>query len=254
MAGFRRRVYGGKRRRSSVGRRPMKRRRINRRTRTLNTQSGSARPLVTFRSRRLSRRAYNSALYNSTRFKQHYRSINSQHNTIATGTSQALMNSYEFIPINPFNFWTTGGGAVDPDGGTLPLFNSVTIRGGKIGFTIRNTDETAVSVHVYLIRNNPNRDATQTNPTARNWGFDPSIIPNFNFEWGHVVRTRKALLNNGDALTLEHRIGIRKIDFDQAAVRAGQYTWYILVGETSVTSRTLDFVRYHNLSFVGDAQ
>jgi len=208
---------------------------------------------LTMRSRLLGRRRYKRLLWNSTTALTHYRSTEADAYTFTTSASSDIMNSY-MHPALKASFWTQTGGLVPIDtSGDYPSFHGdITIRGGILGLSLLNTDDTPVLCNVYFLRSSKDF-SSYTNPTAVHWGHDPTIVADFRQLYGRVIYSTKKSLLPGEQYNVERRIPCTKID---KVVHNTDYTWqwFIIVGNMSGTVGT-DLVKantWHNLSFSAD--
>lgn len=254
----------GKRRRAGNATRPSKRRRAGgRRNSTVSTKSSSGGQL-SFRSKRLSRRRWKSMLWNATLQKSHYRSNTSQQTSLFTPTSPANVGIIMLDAIqnggNPF--WTSSGGTFPlNDGGTVPSFaGDVILRGGKVGISFANQllDSSPIKCELFLVQSKLNGSSAFI-PGSALAGWDPTLIPDFRNNVGTIRLRRRFMLENSNAVSFEHRIGIQKIDtaawnLTLPNVAGGKWYWILTVQNLeSIVSAAITCVRYHNLSFSADA-
>lgn len=137
------RAIVAKRRRMAVSR-------FRRRGRSVTTQTSrqefGSNPFR-FRGRKLRKSVYRRALYNSTRFKTHYRTVLATTDSLGTPNNVTTLNPY-IVPalstINLSEFWHSAGGLQDPSFGEVPSFAgatnandpiSVILRGGRLWIT-----------------------------------------------------------------------------------------------------------------------
>lgn len=130
--------------------RPMKRRRVSRRsviTQT-NRQLNGTNPFA-FRSRKLRKTAYRRALWNETRFKTHFRSTLAFSDLLGTPNNINQLSAYcvsALSNVSGSEFWHTTGGLQDPSFGEVPSWApsvseaadplTVIIRGGRFFCTL----------------------------------------------------------------------------------------------------------------------
>lgn len=254
---------GGARRRLTFG---VKKRRITRRGRKSNaftSQSGSG-GAIQYKARKTSRRAYRKHLWDSTLFKEHYRSIGAVATTLNTPASQSFMTVLVEKAIDnggAANFWTAGGGALAPDPlQALPTFSGdVTIRGGKMGIRIANTLDSVASAAttiqgtVLLVRTTKNfTGGAITTPQPLGW--DTSLIPSFDTLVGRVIYRRNFLLKDADSALVEYRIPLHKIDVGDFNANYNTYMWVILAGNVdNASAHGMAITKFYNLSFAADA-
>lgn len=252
-------------RQSFTKKRTFKRRRATRRGRKSNaftSQSGSG-GAVNYKARRTSRRAYRKHLWDSTLFKEHYRSVGAVGTVLNTPPSingMAVL-AEKAIDNSVTSFWLTAGGAIAPDAAqTLPSFTGdFVIRGGKIGLRIANTLDsvataaTTIQGTVLLIRTTKNfTPAAITTPQPVGW--DTSLIPDFDTTVGKILYRKNFLLKDSDTALIEYRIRLEKLDVGDFQAIRNTYLWVILAGNVDNSSaHGLTVTKYFNLSFSGDA-
>ncbi|AXL65934.1 putative capsid protein [Giant house spider associated circular virus 2] len=265
MAG-RKRVYAMP---VSKSNRPFKKRRISRRKRrgsrksvNFTSQSGRGTGLG-FSRKRTSLRKFKRLLWDSSTAQTHYRS-NFAFTTAINTTAVASTMSVTVIASRRFNnqnFWTTAGGAINPDGGTIPTFvtnGDFTIRGGMYGLRLCNapdaadTDKDAIQCIVYLVKSTKNWNSTNL-PASVPVGFDPSLVQDFQTNIGKIVYKKEFLLEDTNVAVIEKRMGLSKIDISEYQNSQSEFVWIILTGIVSGTTiKGVTVVPYYNLSFVGD--
>lgn len=206
---------------------------------------------LSMRSRLLGRRRYQRLLWNSTTALTHYRSTEADGYTFATHVSSDIMNSY-MEPALKASFWTQTGGLVPIDtSGDYPSFHGdITIRGGILGLSLLNTDDTPTLCNIYMIRSSKDF-SSYTNPTAVHWGHDPTIVADFRQLYGRVIYSTKKTLLPGEQYNIERRIPVTKID---KVVHNTDFTWqwFIIVGNMSGVAGSIEGNTWHNLSFSAD--
>lgn len=126
-------------------RRLLRSRRFRRRSATTITNRGlfGQNPFK-IRARKLKRSAYRRALYNETRFKQHYKTIAATASVVSTPVG-TVTETFFMVPVfteaSLLTFWHTAGGLQDPGFGSVPSWAgatdandplTITIRGGRI--------------------------------------------------------------------------------------------------------------------------
>jgi len=250
----RRLTFGGKKRRTT---------RRGRKTNAFTSQSGSG-GAVQYKARRTSRRAYRKHLWNSTLFKEHYRSIGAvgtSMNTPASTNGMSILAEKAIDNGTATNFWLAGGGAIAPDTlQALPAFSGdITIRGGKIGLRIANTLDAvasaATTIHgtAMLVRTTKNFSAAAIT-TPQLVGWDTSLIPNFDTSVGRVLYRKNFLLKDSDTALIEYRIRLEKIDVGDFNATFNTYLWVIMAGNVdNSASHGMAVTKYFNLSFSADA-
>jgi len=250
----RRLTYGKKRRTTRRGR--------GKKVSAFTSQSGSG-GAVNYKARKTSRRAYRKHLWDSTLFKEHYRSIGSvvtSFNTPATVSTVSVLAEKAIDNGSGSSFWGAAGGALAPDVTfALPAFTGdIIIRGGKIGLRIANVLDPAVSAEtlqgtVMLVRTTKNwTPGAITTPQPLGW--DTSLIPDFDTRVGKIVYRKNFLLTDAQTALVEYRIPLQKIDANDFQLVYNTYVWIIMAGNTSqATADTMTVTKYFNLSFSADA-
>lgn len=257
-----------KRKRSSTssGRR-IKRRRTTRRSRrgvAYTSQRGSA-VANQFRSRRTSVRKYRRMIWDSTLFKQHYRSISSQAVTTNTpnNTVQATMNFVKALDNGAGLFWTSGGGTQSVDGGvTVPTFGStIVVRGGtaRITFAHNGTADTddGVRIRVWAVWTGY-EPANFPTPGTVPLEWDPTCHPSFQRNVGKLLYSREAIVvKGGESLTCTHRLRVQKLDKEIFSNNGSTLYWFYTVSQTSnneaiAAAESVTATYSFNLSFSGD--
>lgn len=244
-----------------------KKRRTTRRGRgrksvAFTSQSGSG-GAVNYKARKTSRRAYKRHLWNSTLFKEHYRSIGAVGTTLNTPASlvqvavlveKAIENGISF-------FWAATGGAIAPDSSqTLPPFTGdVIIRGGKIGLRLANTLDTVASAATtiqgtaILIRTSKAFSAAAIT-TPQSLGWDTTLVPDFDTTVGRILYRKNFLLKDSETALIEYRLKLEKVDVGDFNANRNVYMWVILAGNTDNSAAYgLAVSKYFNLSFSADA-
>jgi len=229
---------------------------FRRRTGSVTTQSGTGYG-PKFTSKKLSLTAYRKKLWDSTFMKAHYRTIYAVSTVISTfgpntTINQSLLNADD---NGVAAFWEPTGGAIDPDGGVVPVFSDdVVLRGGMHRISVGNRSPVAeaVRVEIFLLRSGATFN-TAGFPTTVPVGWDPSLWPEFHAKIGVIVQRKTFLLENGNSGEMFVKRKVQKID--QINQAAGRYRFYWLVAvsnATGVTAQDVDVVRSTNLSFCGD--
>lgn len=253
---------GGARRRLNF---TSKKRRVTRRGRrstafTVQSASGGG---LRFKARKTSRRSYRKHLWDSTLFKEHYRSNGSITVVLATdpspNTLSIISESALHSGVNPF--YIAAGGARSPDPGfLLPLFNGdITLRGGMIGLRMCNTiDVTGATNSIqgtaFLVRTTKNWTSASV-PTTVATGWDPTLIPDFDTRIGRIIYRKTFLLKDTDVAVIEYRLGVRKFDVTDLSLNYNNFVWIIAASNVDgSTARSLTYSKYWNVSFCGDAQ
>jgi hypothetical protein len=241
--------------------RPMRRRRRSSRSNNFTSQKGGGGGL-TFRARKVRARQYRHLLWNDTLFSKHYRSLNGTTNIIGTPASQVLatVETTSALRFSANNFWTSGGGAINPDGGAIPTFatnDDITIRGGKIALRLCNTLGAAgttesLDITVFLIRSKSIWNPAV--PTSVSVMWDPSLVPDFQTSIGKIVMQKKFLLQDTEVANVEYRLKIQKIDQTEYTGNANTYMWMMVISNPdSANARSVQYTASYSLSFVSDA-
>jgi len=266
MAG-RKRVYAMP---VSASTRPFKKRKFSRRrfVRGRKSSSYSANSSRAggfgFRRRKTNKRAWRRHLFNSSMSNTHYRANASVGTEFGTPASRdqmlvTLQTSRRFAGAA---FFTTAGGAIDPDGGTMPTFapgSDITVRGGVYGIRISNNpnaddvDKDAIMVHVYHIWTSKNLTSGSVPSSTVAVGWDPSLIADFQTKIGRVTFKKSFLVREGDVFTIERKMPVQKIDQTEYAATYSEPAWLIAYGNVSATTaKAVTITTYYNMSFVGD--
>jgi len=254
--------------RKSTARRALnfnKKRRVIRRGRKTNaftSQSGSGGGLR-FKSKKTSRRAYKKHLWNSTLFKDHYRSTFAISASFGTNTNTADL---VVVPVSAYMngitpFYLAGAGAISPDAAVpLPPFNGdITVRGGLIGIRLANVLDTvaanqgALQGTVILIKTTKNFNIASVTGTVFT-GWDPTLVQDFDTRVGRILYRKNFLLRDAETAVVEYRLPVHKVDPGDVVANFNTYMWLIMAGNVdSNLSKQVNFTRYWNMSFAGDA-
>lgn len=258
---FAQRANGGFKRRKFIRRRRTARRTGGRRTldyTSLNTRGHS----VGFRGRKTTRRAYKNHIWNSTIFKDHWRSFLTTTDT--TLTTPAALNTGTIQEYNMYNFgtgafWTTGGGAVEKDLGLgVPDFADVTLRGGKFELVLANTSANDIKFKIWRFTtgNNPDLSLIPNDLTPTDQAWDPSVVPDFYSQVGKPYMAKEVTVEGGNSYTFVTRFKSQKIDQNAYDILQQSRSPFILVLASNVgnaTANSYSVKRGYNLSFAGDA-
>jgi len=227
---------------------------------TSQSASGSG---ISMRARKQSRTAWKRQLWISSQSQTHYRSNLAVLTNITTTTSPATMTPTIIASrrLGGNNFWTTAGGAVNPDGGSIPTFataSDFTVRGGMFGLRIGNSpdsaavDQDAISCIVYLVKTSKAWNSTNV-PAAPNLGWDPTLVQDFQTNIGRIVLRKNFIINEGECFTIERRMGMSKVDQTEYTNSISEFVWIILTCNVSATTaKALVATAYYNMSFTGD--
>jgi len=266
MAMFRKRTYAttfGSRPRSGSRfkrRKFIRNRRANRRggKRTVDyTQQNTTGHTVTYRGRKVSRKAYKRHIWNSTIFKDHYRSIQTLQFTDTApanfGTTGRLI-SFPMYRHTTGSFWEAAGGAQDLDAGTtVPTFQGgIILRGGLFRLVIANQTGDDVRIKMWQLTTGNNPDLTVI-PVTPDAAWDPSITPDFYTEVGRPFLSREVTIEGGGAYTFQTRFKTQKID--EVAYSEDARAPFLIVMLSNINSNNASqcsFTHSYNLSFSAD--
>lgn len=260
-------IHTRKRSRTASGskRRTFKKRRTVRRGRKTNaftSQSGTGGGLR-FKGKRTSRSAYKKHLWDSTLYKDHYRSLRAVSSSINTNTNTndlvILAEAAYLVGITPF--YLAGGGAVTNDVAVLlPSFNGdIIVRGGMVGLRLANTLDTvaantgSIQGTVFLIKTTKNWQGGVI-PASGMTGWDPTMIPDFDTKVGKILYRKNFLLRDADTAVVEYRLPIHKVDQGDVVALYNTYVWLVMAGNVdSALTKNVTVTKYWNMSFAGDA-
>lgn len=274
MPAFKKRVFASAfRPGSSNGSRMFKKRRFAQKRRRFTKRTGGRRTLdytgwnlkghaVGFRGRKTSRAAFKRHIWNSTMFKDHYRSIltlASGFSTPANTTESRVLffNMYESSGTGASPFWTTTGGAQPIDiGEGVPIFDGVVLRGGKFEMTLANQSANDIKVKIYRITTGNNPDFTNAPGPLTNvdQAWDPSVVPDFYNQIGKPFMSREVLIEGGNAYTFVTRFKSQKIDENAYELQARSPYLIVQIGNVGTSvANAFEIKRSYNVSFSGDA-
>lgn len=242
------RTWGAKRRRTAGKfRRPKFRRRRN----AGNASSSGARTVSTgYRGRKMRPRAWRRALFNSTNFKSHFRSLYSNAFNLTTPAS-LITASCGYQPMISDEFWIQANGARPPvAAGATPFANldDLVIRGGssRIGFA-NSTTNSLVRVRLWKLR--LTHDGSIPIGTPNTIGWDPTLDPDWQ-KFYTVLEGKQFILAPLEAIEHSHFFGCMKIDADiwDNGDRRFYWAWS---GEnmTSAAAVAVNVTISHNVSF-----
>lgn len=211
-----------------------------------------------FRTKKISRRAFNKHLWDSSTWMTKFRSLRANSTVHTTGATPLdgicfAQNMYRYSSVP---FWQVGGGLQPHDFGiTTALFNGdITLRGGvwRISFTNGSTVGDDVRIRLWVLRSVSNPAFTFMPATHVN-GWDPTASPDLIKEIGKPYRQVEKLLEAGQTFTYEERFKLQKIDQIQYGVE-GKSPIVIVsienVGHANAVNVAVQ--RTYNLSFCGD--
>lgn len=257
----------GKRRRTGYVTRPFKRRRLVKRSNQKVSTYGNRSDTVSsfrYKARRWSKRRWNRTLWNSTQQKPHFRVAAAWSDAQATPASRLLSRTVIFQAMdNGSAFWTAAGGAIDVDGGTMPIFNDdLVIRGGSVWCTITYVDSvTVLGDHVkcrlFLVRGAPNVNLSGFNSATRSASWDLTMFPEFKYTIGKVIMSKEFDLGStqGDSRTIRYRLGVQKIDASAwSALQTGRLFWVLIMHNPATDDASnVNLTFGMSLSFTGDS-
>lgn len=251
--GAKRARTGGRKRRSYGRRRAGK-------SLAFTSQSGVGRSM-SMRSKKLSRARYRQELWRISNPLTHLRSTSASSLVLTTGT---VASSYSFNSLSAMEnglgrFWTAAGGAVSDNVGavyTPATGQNIILRGGLIGLKINNPilplggDTLYVTVYLVQTMKRPDASILPAAGSNVNVGYDLSLIPNFNEDYGMVLLKKEFILADGQGCTIERRLKTRRIDQDVWSTYNGtQPVWFILLNSQNTTTAQIEVVRYWNSSY-----
>lgn len=225
---------------------------------TSNSSRSLSGQSVTFRTKRISRRRYRNHLWNSTLFKDHYRTLQSFTGTYSTPASQSVGSTALHYPllISGNGFWLAAGGAQRIDT-TIALptnFREIIIRGGIYTMKWYNPASFPVNLDIWEIALNKVVTNLANIPNTPNIGWDPSMVPDFANDVGKVTKKTNFILQPGQSFSITRRVRVRKIDIE-GWLLGFQQPAILTHGTTlgSSTAQVINFVHSYNLSFSADA-
>jgi len=261
------------RRSRRVARRGRRSRRYGRRAqRTTAFTSETSRPFTTrYRGRKNARSTYIRDLYNSTKYKPHFRSTEETSGTITTGAgvetaSVHLQRALFLIGArgggNPF--WTAASGAFPVDAtAPVPGFNGdIILRGGIARVTAYNASATdAARVDIIGMWSNAHpKDLFGTDFLAPvEW--DPSLTPEF-LQMGKVISRKETILEPHSSMMVTYKFKIQKLDqvmfvgvdgIGSDTPSASTLFWFIKCTPMNTVPVPVIYVSSYSLSFCGDA-
>lgn len=225
------------------------------------SQSGAVRR-TGYNTRRLRLSTYRNKLWETTRFKTHWRSAFSD-SVVRTTPGNADNVTVNYSPAWGGNvvaggtvqpFWTTSGGRREITGVAEPFgdFVDLTIRGGRYYRRYTNTSENTIRLERWEVYRKPEVpvDPAESFIFFESLGWDPTYIADFQTRW-RIGRKFVNDLEPGDTFTIEQKIPIAKIDQD-IWNGGGQRAWTITAISSATPSQTLAVQSWHSVSFVGD--
>lgn len=224
------------------------------------SQSGAVRR-AGYNTRRLRLPTYRNKLWDTTRFKTHWRSTFSVQVTSTTPTSTIAKtvdystawggNAVTGGPVGPF--WSAAGGLQE-----LGLnqgfgeFNDLTIRGGRFNRRFVNEGTATVRLERWELYRKPQVPISPVEDFdfERGLGWDPTYEPDFQDRW----RVGRKFINDmepGDSFTIENKIPISKVDQD-IWNGGGQRPWLVTAVSSATANQSVAIQSWHSVSFAGD--
>lgn len=224
-----------------------------------------------FRGRRLRPTLYRKILWRDTLSKNHYRSLLSETQTLATEAGNALGLAYALLPqmdgIGTTNqaFWDTGVVQTD-EGVTVPATwaGDIIQRGGAVKCQIFNPSNTdSVGFKLFIVKTIKNPDLALFPNAAqvpRLW--DPSTIPDFARKVGKVLMSREGTIRVLSSSSVEYKLRVSKIDQSEfrvagspnVLVAGNQIMFLLVVYNLSITTAINTVVNTSSsMSFSADA-
>lgn len=260
----RRRRFGRRRR---YGRRM---RRSLRRETAVASQWGRPFAASFTRRSRGTRTSYRRAIYNSTKFKAHYRSTLEASAVITTPATveaaalhvqRALFNSGSRGGGNPF--WTPAGGAFPIDAGVIvpPFDANIILRGGIARCEVYNGNAETVRVDIFSVWSNAHPLDQFSTDSVVPGEWDPTMQVDF-ARFGKVINRKTAYLEPRGTILVTHRFKTQKLDTPQfvgldgitSDTPSGQTLfWFIKVMACAVLATPCIWKTTYNVSFCGDA-
>lgn len=239
-------------------RRRTTRRRFSKKSSSLTSKAGYGSQFG-YRSKKVSRKRWKNMIWNATLQKTHYRSLLSVTAGFLTpaNSAQVQIHTVGALPVNSgAPFWGVAGGAQPESTGiAVPNFDGkVVLRGGMVGIRLVNQviDSSPVQASVFLI--SPVNDAVFINNVSRDYGWDPSIEPDFIRTVGKIIYRRSFLIENSNVVETRYRVGIKTFDPGQFTDQLNQLRWMVVIGNAeNAVAVTVTTTRFHNLSFSADA-
>lgn len=262
MAMFRKRTYASAFRPTSRLRKRTRfaKRKVTRKggRRTIDyTSQNTTGHAVGFRGRKTSRRVFQRHIWNSTVFKPHYRSVNTQEISLSTDASSSagtvqFLNMYKFAGNG---FGTVAGGAREIDvGAGVPTFesSSFVLRGGRYTMTIVNQSSSDIKLKMWRITTGNNPDFTIVG-ASENAAWDPSVTPDFFNQIGKPFMSREVLIEGNENYTFSTRFKTQKIDENAYGLDARSPYICILASSFDGSNAPFKVIQSYNLSFTADA-
>ncbi len=224
------------------------------------SQSGAVRR-AGYNTRRLGLRPYRNKLWETTRFKTHWRSTFAVVGNLTSPVSTIAKSVIYFTAWggntagggSVGNFWTAAGGLQELGLNTgFGEFNDLTIRGGRFNRRYTNIGDATVRLERWELYRKPQVPTTPAEVFEfdRGLGWDPTYEPDFQDKW----RVGRKFINDiepGDTFTIENKIPIAKIDQD-IWNGGGQRPWMVTAVSSATSNETVTIQSWHSVSFSGD--
>ncbi|AXH76836.1 MAG: putative capsid protein [Cressdnaviricota sp.] len=232
------------------------------------SQSGAVRR-AGYNSRRLGLSSYRYKLYDTSRFKTHWRST-AANTEILQAPQDANLKTFQLttawggrprgsqsVPgADPGPaFWEAGGGLRELDS-TNPAFGQfvdLTIRGGRYWRRYTNLGSGTLRVERFELYRKRKVDISPTElfSGTETLGWDPTYIPDFQERY-RVERKFVTDLEPGDTYTIENKIPVAKVDQGLWG-NGAQRPWVCtMVTSDGGENRRLEIQSWFSVSFVGD--
>lgn len=244
---FRKRVYAGSymgtRKRARYAKRRYGRFKRKRRNYAMSSQRGNT-VFTGYRGRKMKYRKYINNMFNSTRFKEHHRSINMTAIAATAPLSNTAANVYFTEMIND-SFWSLGGGSlanVTPD-------EDIFIRGGISTITFRNNGSAPVTVKVWKLFKHSAE--TFSIPLTQSAMWDPTTYINFE-RFYNIRQSFSFVIENDDQNTLMHYVNKQKIEISDFNDDYRRELWCFSINCAAGVLNSVTVLRGHNISFVTD--
>lgn len=262
MAG-RKRVYAVPMTRSTRPYKKSKRtfKRRGKRTSTFTSRSTSGSGINY--GRRMNYGKFRRLLWNNTQTKVKFRSTQVVATSITTPVSVTtktvtILQGLFSTAANPF--WSSGGGAVSPNGFLPQQFTGpLVLRGGVMGIRLTNSLDTAsssangVMIEIMLIQTNLGFDPLAISSTQLA-AWDTSFVSDFNAVMGKILLKKKFLLKDGETSSMERKLRCRRVDLQDHIDGKNQLYWLVTAGNVDdAEAHAIPIQLYFNVSFCADA-
>lgn len=250
----RKRVYAP-RRNGFKKRRTMRRRKAPRQSNGTSLQTKGYG--IQYRGKKTSRRVYAKHLWDSTLFKQHWRSLSSTSFNIVTTASNVTgtLTGINLWKNAGTSFFTAAGGTVLADtGAVVPTFiGDIILRGGRTEVTFYNSSATGdVRIKVFLL-NTVTDPGFSIEPVSPPIGWDSTVSPDFAQQIGKTWMMKEVVIEQGNSWTYQMRHKLCKIDQLTYSIEGKSPLMYALLSNVGhIVPTTVVITKSYNLSFSGD--